>query len=103
MTVFSGSQNYDDPSQKSLVEELITLKDGGAVISIAPSGLTFASQLFRFSTVLHNALLNQSDPTIGDIFLETKRTLLLDTQGSQDHTFSRFSILGDPSLRFPNK
>lgn len=103
LTVFAGSQNYDDPSNKSLVEELVTLKDGGAVISIAPSGLTFVSQLFRFSTVLHNALLNQSDPTIGDIFLETKRTLLLDTQGSQDHTFSRFSILGDPSLRFPNK
>ncbi len=102
LTVFTGSQNYDDPSKKSLVEELITLKDGGAVISIAPSGLTFASQLFRFSSEFHTALLNQSNPTVGNIFLETKRTLLLDIQIS-DHTFSRFSILGDPSVRFLNE
>lgn len=102
LTVFTSFQNHDNPLEKSLVEELLTLKDGGAVICIAPSGLTLAFQLFRFSNEFHTTLFSQPNPIIGDIVLEIKRTFLKDVT-IKDHVVSRFNILGDPSLRFTNE
>ncbi len=97
LLAMTSSQNYDNPQQKSLVEELITLQDGGAVLSVGPSGKAFVMQTFDFSRRFFEAIKNEP-LTVGEAVLAVKRRY---PSQIPDGTIQRMSILGDPSLRIP--
>lgn len=96
--LFTSSQYYDITNEKSIVEKMLNIPNGGAVVSIAPTGLAFASLLRRFSQKLFENL--NAYQSIGEVFLLTKQEVLSEQGASlrADDTIRRFSLLGDPSL-----
>lgn len=96
--IFAGSQTFHVSNETSIIEKMLHIQSGGAVATIAPSGLTWGSQLRVFSFEFFGNLMSKE--TIGDVFLTTKQKLIseLGDMDRSEHTFRRFNLLGDPSL-----
>jgi len=93
---------YDEPSGEGLGELLLTLPGGGAVASLAASGLTFPSN----SGPLNESFLDELFPfaprvdtlrTAGLAFARAKNELA----SPSNDTVRKYGFLGDPALRPP--
>ncbi len=92
-----SSYDFDDPGENSLIEEMLLLPGGGAVASVAPVGLVYAFEMFNFGDDFYTTLFEMPGATVGDIFLAAKIDLL-NRVNIADHTYRRYSLLGDPAL-----
>lgn len=101
-TAVACSQNFDNPRQPQLVEKLLTFPNGGAVASLASSGVTYLYngvimvQPFYQEIFAGNA---ERTATIGELIWSIKRQI----NQSQDNCrlTQRYALLGDPALRLP--
>ncbi|HET9940742.1 MAG TPA: C25 family cysteine peptidase [Candidatus Eisenbacteria bacterium] len=93
---------FDEPSGEGLGELLLTLPGGGAVASLAASGLTLPSS----SGPLNESFLDELFPfaprvdtlrTAGLAFARAKNELA----GPSNDTVRKYGFLGDPALRPP--
>lgn len=97
----TAKQDFHEAGHGSIVEAMLLLKAGGAVATIAPSGLSTLAGGFDFLRRFEEELLGEPSPTLGKALLATKRTMLPGGGGGLDRQASRFTLLGDPAMRFP--
>lgn len=105
--IFTGascSHRFDVPN--NLVTKLLTFEEGGAVATIASTGIIYIDQGAMFMDKFYNAMLqpNSSIKTIGEAFLAAKKepyTLYASSGG--DREWLRFTLLGDPALLIPQQ
>ncbi len=98
---------YDDPSNESMSETMLSLPQGGAIATMASSALSSAS----FNNILNRNFLQELFPDgsltartpVGLCLLRAKvKTQLVDMPSNQIGVQNeRYSILGDPSLGLP--
>ena len=94
----TGLQNFDEPEKISIIEKLVTNKSGGAVATLASTGLNLVGLISQFNDKFYNTIINNKDLTIGKAIKETKKNPQLSGE-----LIKRFSLLGDPALKFPEK
>ncbi|TAL67237.1 MAG: T9SS type A sorting domain-containing protein [Bacteroidetes bacterium] len=97
-TAATSSQSFANPDKKSIIEKLIANYYGGAVATLAPTGLTLASLANKFIETFYNTQVNNKSLTIGKAILESKRSL-----NPNNIYIKEFTLLGDPALKFPEK
>lgn len=93
---------FDEPSGEGLGELLLALPNGGAVASLAASGLVFGNK----STALNDSFMDEIFPlspridslrTAGLAFARAKN----DNASATNFTARKYGFLGDPALRPP--
>ena len=94
------SQNFDKPDEQSLVEELLLFANGGAVATIASSGLNSYITGDKFISNVYSRLIQEPGKTLGEIILEVKLNTYTENIKADDMT-RRFTLLGDPCLKAP--
>ncbi|MCL5990522.1 MAG: C25 family cysteine peptidase [Bacteroidetes bacterium] len=95
----TSSQAFDNPEKKCIIETLITYNNGGAVATLAPTGLTYVGIIERFNEGFYKTIVNDKNLTIGKAIMETKKNSFY----SNSNDLKRYSLLGDPALKFPEK
>ncbi len=100
--VFTGltsSQSFDLPDTMSIVEKFLCKPNGGAVISFASVGLNYTVTNNNMIDSLYKTIFNNPTLTVGKMIEHVKRTMSI--SDSPDDMILRFSLLGDPALKFP--
>ncbi|MCI0521421.1 MAG: C25 family cysteine peptidase [Chloroflexi bacterium] len=96
MTCLTGL--FTHPKVDSMSEALLWQPDGGAVAALAPSSLTLPSDQSYLSASLAKGILAETPLTLGQIHLQARRQVPLDTPGAQDVMLT-FMLFGDPALQ----
>ncbi|MCA9734484.1 MAG: T9SS type A sorting domain-containing protein [Deferribacteres bacterium] len=97
-TSIGCSQVYPELGERSLVDELLKYPHAGAVAVLASSGVNVVEQ--NFIQEFYKLVFASPALTIGETILITKSRLLA-TQSSSSAMVRRYTLLGDPALRFP--
>ncbi len=95
MTCLTGL--FTHPKVESLAETLLWEPEGGAVAVLAPTSLTLPTDQSFLSQALVEALLADSDATLGQIFLRAQRQVPTEGAGTRD-VMQTFLLFGDPAL-----
>lgn len=102
-TAVACSQDFDNPYTPSLVEKLMTLPQGGAVATVASSGLSYLHVGQSILAELYDAIFataNASEqPTLGEALWRAKAHMM--QANGECRSATRFSLLGDPALQIP--
>ncbi|MBD3290333.1 T9SS type A sorting domain-containing protein [candidate division KSB1 bacterium] len=101
--IFTGVtaiQNFDTPGNVGTLEKLLLHPEGGAIATVAPTGLSYLHIIAQFVNDLYGYIFENPESTIGESILEIKRNKI-DESISPGHEFHQFSLLGDPALKFP--
>ncbi len=97
----TSSQSYDLKDTLCISEKLLFMKDGGAVISFAPSGLIYALATFEFIRGVYESLFANPHLSIGKNIMKVLNGLSVNIGSSPDDIILRFFLLGDPAMRLP--
>ncbi|MCS6809439.1 MAG: C25 family cysteine peptidase [Bacteroidota bacterium] len=97
MITIGCSQNYDIPRVPSIVEALMLLDNGGAVMTLASSGFSSYPENNWFIRLFYQELFtNRTD--IGTAMLNAKNRSYEGGLPTQDNFFRRVALLGDPAM-----
>jgi hypothetical protein len=102
LTSIACSQSYDNPLQKEILEKLITMKSGGTFASIASAGIDWANQSWHLLNTIYIELFYNTKITLGEA-LQQAYIKELDMDENTILIIHRFSLLGDPALKIPQK
>ncbi len=100
--IFTGiacSQNFDLPDTMSIIEKFLCIPNGGAVASFASSGINWASKGASILDSFYTTLFNNPTLSIGSIIKQIKQKMFI--SDSIDDFTLRYTLLGDPALKFP--
>jgi hypothetical protein len=100
MMITAGcSQNYDIPTRPSIVEAMMLLDSGGAVLTLASSGYSSLPENNAFIRLFFRELFT-TEPNIdvGTAVLRAKGDLYVGGVPPQDNMIRRIALLGDPAL-----
>ncbi len=89
-------KNFHSKDHQGIVEKLINMQDAGAVASFATSGLTFLDASNQTIIKFYQEIFDNNVRIIGDAVLNIK-------QKNNFSYINRFTLLGDPMLRIPNR
>jgi hypothetical protein len=89
---------FTHPKVDSLSEVLLWQPEGGAVAALAPSSLTLPTDQSYLSAALAAGLQAGETLTLGQVHLQARRQVPLDSPGAQDVMLT-FMLFGDPALR----
>ncbi len=89
---------FSHPSQESLAETLLWQPDGGAVLVIAPTSLTLASDQSSLSRPLATAIIETPDAAIGPLLQKVRVEMAGMNEGVRD-VMNTFLLFGDPATR----
>ena len=103
LTCCACAQNFDVPSDSVIVERLLTMPNGGAVATLASTGLAYSVEEELFLEELYKTAFGGTFDRIGDIILASKRgdPWYVDAAMQLDFSARRFTLLGDPALKMP--
>jgi hypothetical protein len=94
------SQDFSLPDEKSLLEELLFIPNGGAVATLASPGYSSYITGSNFFNEIYSTLFQNKEKSIGEIILQVKREKYNENTKADDMT-RRYTLLGDPALRIP--
>jgi hypothetical protein len=97
----TSDQRFTKSGGPVLVRELLGLDSGGAVASVAPSGLSLMGRGQLMLSSFYTALWEGPDHTVGKALLAAKRFNQAGLDGDFESQASRYTLLGDPALRVP--
>ncbi len=89
---------FSHPTQESLTEALLWQADGGAVVVIAPTSLTLASDQSFLSRPLATGITQTPDATIGSLLQKVRADMAAMDVGVRD-VMETFLLFGDPATR----
>ena len=96
MTCLTGL--FTHPTIESLAEAMLLQESGGAVAVLAPTSLTLPGDQGFLSQALAKALSSSEMVILGDVLLQARRSIPLQSPGAQDVLLT-FLLFGDPALR----
>ncbi|MEJ2543572.1 MAG: C25 family cysteine peptidase [Calditrichaceae bacterium] len=99
-TTAACSQRFDIPDSTTIIEALIQKNKGGTVLSFAPAGLAYSDQGSRIMESLYNKIFEHPEYSLGYIIRLVKggQAISMDL----DDITLRYTLLGDPALKFPS-
>jgi hypothetical protein len=100
LTTIACSQNFDDPSETSIVEKLLSSPASGAISTFSSSGLNLFIRSKMMIDEFYSYIFSNPQSTIGEAILYIKRKLITESL-TPDHTYHRYTLLGDPAIKFP--
>lgn len=93
------SQNYDLPKRLSIVESMMLLENGGAVMSLASSGYSNGPEGRFYLTEFFARLLITPGIDVGGALMKANELIFRDAALiPQDNVHRRFAFLGDPAM-----
>jgi hypothetical protein len=96
------SQNFDNPNQVTIVEKLLFFPNGGAVSTIASSGINSLGTGEVFLRYFYDQVFENHQQSIGKTILKVKQFInQISKDLPLDHQYRRFTLLGDPCLKIP--
>lgn len=95
MTCLTGFFNH--PEIQSLAEAMLFQEPGGAVAVLAPTSLTLPGDQSFLSLALAGVLSSPDPLVIGDVLLQARRSIPLESPGAKDVLLT-FLLFGDPAL-----
>lgn len=99
MMITAGcSQNYDAPKTPSIVEAMMLLENGGAVMTVASSGYSSYPENNTFIRLFFKELSTTASIDVGTAILNAKNALYTSSITPQDDLIRRIALLGDPAL-----
>lgn len=99
MMITAGcSQNYDIPKTPSIVEAMMLLENGGAVMTVASSGYSNYPENSAFIRLFFKELSTTASIDVGTAILNAKNALYSSSITPQDDLIRRIALLGDPAL-----
>lgn len=99
MMITAGcSQNYDIPKTPSIVEAMMLLDNGGAVMTVASSGYSSYPENNTFIRVFFKELSTTATIDVGTAIMNAKNALYTGGIPPQDDLIRRIALLGDPAL-----
>ncbi|MFQ6042219.1 MAG: C25 family cysteine peptidase [Candidatus Poribacteria bacterium] len=99
-TCFTGY--FDDPSKSGLNEKLVNLEEGGAIAAFGSTGLGWVKGDYYMEQGLFKSLFRNGSRRIGQVIVETKVWMLLNTYHSlKVNMISLFNLLGDAASVAP--
>jgi hypothetical protein len=100
LSTMGCGQDFSLPDEKSLVEELLLFPSGGAVATIASSGISGYITGNKFLSKVYSQLFQDKEKSLGEIVLKVKNGTYTENTKADDMT-RRYTLLGDPALRIP--
>ncbi|MBC7187693.1 MAG: hypothetical protein H5U38_11730 [Calditrichaeota bacterium] len=99
MTCFTGA--FEEPSRRSLGEELLVAPGAGAVALLGSSGLGWVYNDYYLVREFIDALVHADEATtLGEVVAEAKVRYLSTYPGYLNYSMvSQYNLLGDPALR----
>ncbi len=99
MMITAGcSQNYDIPKTPSIVEAMMLLENGGAVMTVASSGYSSYPENNSFIRLFFKELSTTASIDVGTAMINAKNALYVGSIPPQDDLMRRIALLGDPAL-----
>jgi Peptidase family C25/Secretion system C-terminal sorting domain len=94
------SQNYGLSNKLSIVESMMLLENGGAVMSLASSGYSNGPDGRFYLTEFFSRLLTTPGIDVGSAAMLANDRVFEDQGGviEQDNIYRRFALLGDPAM-----
>ncbi len=96
MTCLTGL--FTHPEIQSLAEAMLFQEPGGAVAVLAPTSLTLPGDQSFLSEALAAALSSSETVVMGDVLLQARRSIPLESPGAKDVLLT-FLLFGDPALK----
>ena len=88
---------FGDPEAHSLAEDLLRVKQGGIVASVAPSSQISLPALTRMGDLFYEQLLSEEAVTVGEALLNAQ--LAATNDPGLHEAILVVNLLGDPALR----
>jgi hypothetical protein len=99
MLITAGcSQNYDIAKTPSIVEAMMLLENGGAVMTVASSGYSSYPENNSFIRLFFKELSTITSIDVGTAMINAKNALYVGSIPAQDDLMRRIALLGDPAL-----
>lgn len=99
MMITAGcSQNYDHARKPSIVEAMMLLENGGAVMTLASSGYSNLPENNYFIRLFFKELSTTASIDVGTAILNAKNDSYSGGIPAQDNLTRRIALLGDPAM-----
>jgi len=92
---------FDNPYANCLGEDLLFLKDGGAVALLGATGLGLLYADFHLEEEVYKALFVKNERVLGRVIVEAKTSFLTRFAGRRDYAdlAATYMLIGDPATR----
>jgi hypothetical protein len=91
---------FTHPEVDSLTEVMLWNPNGGAVAALSATSLTVPSDQAFLTQAFVDALAQNPDATLGELFLTAQRLLPIESEGVRE-VMDTFLLFGDPALNLP--